>query len=303
MRLFGVLVEPVLSYGCQVWGPDMFGSGLHPDKLLGAPQEAVLFDFLRVISGLPKSAKRLAVLREFGARPLHLHWLALCARFWARVLALPADRLLRKALVADIELFVAGCRDCWSAKFLLVMQQLQVVTATDAFNTLHTVLKQPIDEKTVTVRAQHFFDSVWGALPADPAVAPSSDVVLASYHHWVCGGASPQDASPHMRSPLTRPEKACLCRLRIGSFDLGIHTGRFTRTPRPERICNACTTGEVDDLPHFLLRCPAHATTRVKFPNVYRHHTPHTLLAHTDQRALAQSILEMLAARQAQHTA
>ena len=302
VRLFGVLVEPVLSYGCQVWGPDMFGGSLHPDKWLDAPQEAVQLHFLRFLCGLPKAAKRQAMLREFGARPLHLHWLALCARFWARVLALPADRLLRKALVADIELFVSGCQDCWSAKFLLAMQQLQVVTDAGALSTVQSVLAQPIDEKTVADRARRYFDSIWDTLPADPAHAPSSEVVLATYHHWVCGGARPQDAAPHMRSPLNRSEKACLCRLRIGSFDLGIHTGRFCKTPRPERICKACTTGEVEDLPHFLLRCPAHAVTRAKYADIYKEHATHTLLAHSDQRALAQSLLEMLATRQAQES-
>jgi hypothetical protein len=300
VRLFRVLVEPVLSYGCQVWGPDMFDGGLDLAKLLDADPETVQLDFLRFISGLPKAVARWVLLREFGAHPLHLHWLTLCARFWARTLALPADRLLRKALVADVELFVSGCQDCWSAKFLLVMRQLGVFLDPLALATVHSCLHLQIDEKAVADAADRFFCAMWDGLP-DPATAPSDKVVLATYHRWVCEDAAPSESpSPHLHSYLSRSEKTCLCRLRVGSLDLHVHKGRFSHTPRAQRTCLACDTGEVDDLPHFLLRCPAHARTRETHAGIFRDkHDTNQVLAHTNQRSLARCIIEMLASRQA----
>jgi hypothetical protein len=302
VRLFRVLVEPVLSYGCQVWGPDMFEGGLALSKVLAADSEVVQLDFLRFISGLPKSVSRWVLLREFGARPLHLHWLTLCARFWAHTLDLPEDCLLRKALVADVELFVSGCQDCWAAKFLLVMQQLGVVTDSSAFANAHACLHLRIVERAVADAAERFFTSMWVDLPADPATAPSDSVVFATYHQWVCGGAPlGQPPSPLMQSlVLLRHEKTCLCRLRVGSLDLRIHTNRFSGLARARRTCQVCDTGEVDDLPHFLLRCPVHARTREMHANIFGHpHSTHQVLAHADQRTLARCVLEMLASRQA----
>jgi hypothetical protein len=297
VRLFNVLVEPVLSYGCQVWGPDVLKGSLSLNALLSNPQELVLVDFLRIISGLPKAVKRSVLLREFGARPLYLHWLKLCARFWQRTLALPPSRLLRMALIDNIQLCVSGCQDCWAAKFLLSMQQIGVLAPTTELTSVDTILLLSIDEGSVAAKAESFCNSIWAGLPANPSSAPSNKVVLATYHHWVCGGSDVFGA-PHLHSFLSRAHKTCLARLRVGSLDLNIHTGRFTHTPREERVCRACNTGQVEDLPHFLIHCPAHAAIRAKYQSIFADHgQPQLIIAHSDQYSLARCLAEMLAAR------
>jgi hypothetical protein len=299
VRLFNVLVEPVLSYGCQVWGPDMVGGSLHLNALLDNRQESVQIDFLRIISGLPKAVKRPVLLREFGARPLHLHWLKLCARFWQRTLALPPSRLLRMALIDNIQLCASGCQDCWTAKFLSVMRQIGVLESTAVLTSVDSFSRLPIDEVTVAAKAELFLNSIWAGLPSDPSTALSNKVVLATYHHWVCGGSDLVGA-PHLHSFLTREHKTCLARLRVGSLDLRVHTGRFTGTARHLRVCRACATGQVEDLPHFFIHCPAHAAARIKYESIFadRAH-PHLIFAHPDQRSLACCLSEMLAARPA----
>jgi hypothetical protein len=299
VRLFNVLVEPVLSYGCQVWGPDLLRGVVTPQVLLGGTQEAVQADFLRIISGLPRTVKRAVLLREFGARPLHLHWLALCARFWQRTLALPQSRLLRMALIDNIALFVAGCPDCWAARFLGAMQRLGVFSADTALTSVEAIVRLPITEAAVAAKADALLDSIWADLPTDPSSAPHETVVLASYHQWVCGGR-PSGAAPHLHAFLSRKDKTCLARLRVGSLDLRVHTGRFNNTPRHRRVCRACDTGEVEDLPHFLIRCPAYAAFRARHPSIFGDHSePHDILAHHDQSSLACCLSEMLAARPA----
>jgi hypothetical protein len=297
VRLFNVLVEPVLSYGCQVWGPDMLKGSLNLDAILLNQQESVLTDFLRIISGLPKAVKRWVLLREFGARPLHLHWLTLCARFWQRTLALPPSRLLRMALIDDIALFVSGCHNCWAAKFLSAMQRLCVLDSATALTSVDAILRLPIEEGIVAAKAAILFNSMWTGLAADPSSAPSDQVVLATYQHWVCGD-SDEAGAPHLHSFLKRKHKTCLARLRVGSLDLRVHTGRFMGMPRQERVCRACDTGQVEDLPHFLIHCPAHAAVRLKFASIFGNHTqPHGILAHADQRNLARCLAQMLAVR------
>jgi hypothetical protein len=300
-RLFGVLVEPVLSYGCQVWGPDLFAKGLDHGVTLDNPLEQVQVDFLRIISGVPKAAHRWALLREFGARPLHLHWLRLCARFWQRLLDLPPEQLLHQALLADIALFVAGERNCWSAKFLLAMESLRVFERDPgSFRSVASILALPIDEERVAECAHAHFDAVWCNLPTDLVHASPTEIVPATYHHVVCGGSA-EVGAPHLTTFLARKLKTCLTRLRVGSFDLRVHTGRFVRPKlaRHLRSCPACGTAAVEDLTHFALHCPAHATVRAKYPDLFVPGvTVHALLAHEDQHRLAFCLLEMLAGRQ-----
>ena len=256
-------------------------------------------DFLRIISGLPKAAPRWALLREFGLQFMLMQWIRLCARFWRRVLDLPPEQLLHQALLADIALFLEGEVDCWSAKFLLAMEQLHVFEpGPGLLHSVASVIALPIDEEHVAECAALHFAAVWQDLPSDLAHAPSAKIMLATNHHLIWGGGD-EAGAPHLNAFLSRAQKTCLTRLRVGSLDLHVHTGRFRRTPRELRSCLACGSAAVEDLTHFTLHCPAHASVRSRFSNLF----PPTvsvpsLFGHPDQRRLAACLLEMLASRQ-----
>jgi hypothetical protein len=300
VRLFQVLVEPVLSYGCQVWAPDLFPKYLAPGATLKAAPEGVQLDFLRILSGLPRSVHSWTLLREFACRPLHSHWLALCARFWQRTLELPPTRPLRLALEGDVDLFRGGCDDCWAAKFLQAMAVLGLCprAANMRSMSLRAIALLPLDEAKVVVGVHKYFDALWQGLPVDPATAESSKVMAATYLRWVRGGCT-GDGAPHLHSFLARPLKTCLLRFRMGGRDLHIHTGRYRGLVRAERTCPACSSGEVEDLPHFLLRCPAYTAIRQRHPRIFAQCThPSHFFAHEDQRAIATCLSDMLDKRQ-----
>jgi hypothetical protein len=232
-------------------------------------------------------------------QPLLLHWIQLCARFWRRVLDLPPEQLLHQALLADIALFLEGEVDCWSAKFLLAMENLRVFAPSPGMlHSVASVIALPIDEKHVAECAALHFAAIWQDLPSDLAHAPSDKIVLATNHHLTWGGGD-EVGAPHLTAFLSRAQKTCLTRLRVGSLDLHVHTGRFRRTPRELRSCPACGSAAVEDLAHFTLHCPAHASVRARFSDLF--HPPvsvHSLLDHPNQPRLATCMLEMLASRQ-----
>jgi hypothetical protein len=299
VRLFHVLVEPVLSYGCQVWAPDVFTQfDLDPAKLLHNPQEEVLVDFLRILAGLPKSAKKWVLLREFGTGPLHARWMKLCARFWVKILQMPSDRLLHQALLADIDLYLTGCRDCWTSGFLSALRRINIPIGND-LSSRDAITRLAVEEEEVMARAAEYFADMWKDLP-EPAGAPSEQVVLSTYHHWVAGEEIACGA-PHLKSFLPRSLKTCLTRLRVGTHDLHIHTGRYTNTPREQRTCRVCLQpGVVEDLQHFICDCPTYASVRDKNVDIFVHAaTSAAVLAHPDQYKLAKCLSDMLAVRQA----
>jgi sorting nexin-29 len=128
-RMFDVLVEPVLSYGSQVWGPDMIQDWLLRPGGGWCHADQTHFMFLGITSSASKKCCRQTLLREFHRIPMLYRWLLLTASWWQKLAGMAASRLAYQAWSADISLMLAGCTDCWSYKFLCVLERLDVLSA------------------------------------------------------------------------------------------------------------------------------------------------------------------------------
>jgi hypothetical protein len=124
-RLFDILVEPVLSYGSHVWGPDMFAKWLVPGSSQCSSADAVHFLFLRYCVGVGRHIHKEVLLREFHRLPMPYRWLLLATNWWEKLRAMPENRLARQAWVEDIELMLRGCETCWSYKLLCALSSFQ----------------------------------------------------------------------------------------------------------------------------------------------------------------------------------
>ena len=72
------------------------------------------------------------------------------------------------------------------------------------------------------------------------------------YHHIImeCGEES-RCAGIKMKS-----ERRMILKLRRGTAPVQVEMGRWRGVKREERICKECNSGEVEDVIHWLLRCP-----------------------------------------------
>ena len=61
---------------------------------------------------------------------------------------------------------------------------------------------------------------------------------------------------------LTRGQRSVLAKLRLGILPINIELERYNGTPREERICQICDSGEIEDEKHFLFVCPVYAESR-----------------------------------------
>ena len=80
-------------------------------------------------------------------------------------------------------------------------------------------------------------------------------------YNLVTGSDSPK---AYLLKPLTFMQKRSLAKLRLGTLQLRIETGRYER-PRmavEDRICEHCPLGKVETEAHFLLECPKHLIQR-----------------------------------------
>jgi hypothetical protein len=102
-RLHRALVEPILTYGAEVWSPDLMPS-LH--SALPAPLQAVQNDFMRGLGGLLRAVAALILAAESGLPPLGEAWLRACSELWVLASTPSGSQqpLLEHALRADIAL-------------------------------------------------------------------------------------------------------------------------------------------------------------------------------------------------------
>jgi hypothetical protein len=314
-RLFDVLVEPVLSYGCHVWGPDLCLQHIgDPRSTRNNALEAAHVFFLRHMAGVGNRVHRASLLREFARHPTWLHWVTLAARFWERM-AGKEDGMLHCALQGDISLMLQGCKSCWCFQFLQLMTKLGLVERAvwrpgrgAARPTIDSVLALRFPEAAVKAAAVSLLDSAWHGLPADPRTATSQHVFACTYHAWV---ATPQGGAPHLTQRIPFPLKQTLMRLRLGWHNLAVQSGRMYGQTRSHRHCPLCRRSglhRVEDIMHFLAECPAYAAIRCRYPNIFggpsgvpvvdlSHLSAADICAHLfnrpDQLALARALSEM----------
>ena len=225
----------MLSYGCQVWGPEIFAGKLR--NPLNLPSEKVHTNYLRIMAGVGNGADKVMLMREFGRYPVMWHWVALATRFWIRAIKMGSHKLVCKALRADIELMLAGCKKCWSYYLLQSLTIVGVVQDSDwspsgtSHVTVDSIMALDIQEKVVRESLKQMFDKCWEDVdlvcehPQDPA-CPRNRIIHNSYVAWARG--LHDDAPTYLKAKtLSFRMVQCIAKMRLGWHCLAIHTGRY----------------------------------------------------------------------------
>jgi hypothetical protein len=310
-RMFDQLVEPVLSYGCHVWGPDVFHQHLQLSTILkrnNNPIEAVHIDFLRLVGGLPPSSPLWILFWEFDRVPLHFRWITLCARFWHKVLhstSVDMNVLLRQAMKDNIELALQRAQHCWVFKFLTSMVSIGTISqeALDACNTLEQIIALPITEDSVRSCLGVYWKALGSQIIGDPPkprdAHDGTPITYARYKEWVESGKSPMHLSAFLPTHL----KHNLIRLRSTGFPLLAFSNQLRKgkIPRSQRLCKACVlkgVNCVEDDMHFLIECPAYSIIRSQYATIFHDEaTPASIYNYSNQFLLGKAIKSMLLQR------
>ena len=75
---------------------------------------------------------------------------------------------------------------------------------------------------------------------------------------------------------LPRTHRIQICKLRCSNTKFPVETGRWTNTPRDERICNLCHDGSIADEFHYICICSNEEVKklRLKYIPRYYYHNP-----------------------------
>ena len=229
--LFSSLVQPVLSYGCEIWG-------LESPHILSC-MTSVHNMFMKRSLHVRKSVPDDMVLCELGQVPLRLFWQKMLLNYVARLVDLPSDRLVKKAFT-----HASSVRTPWFQQMfawlhgnqfqgLLAEGTFSVPSAVDTLrdNWLSSVCQSPATKVSFYVDNM-FFDS--------DQMAPYLSVL-----------------------PPTAPLFA-LIKFRLGAHVLRVETDRWLvpKPPRESRLCRHCAMQVVEDEQHFLFDCPFYSIIR-----------------------------------------
>ena len=317
-RMFDVLVEPVLSYGCQVWGPAVFHKHVQTAQreVYMCDAEKVHMHFLRYTTGVGKCCVDV-LLRDMHRQPVLHHWVVLCARQWTKFAEMDPDhsRVARSAWLADIALMRGSdtggrpYKKCWSYRLLSTLQQIGVLQASD-WDTSVDLTQLRIDEAQVKARLAACMHARWARVAnGDPRVAPSAGVAKNTHVSWVYAYSPAADytdrksAPPHMHLCLSTRYLRVLAQLRVGWAHLEVQLGRQRRpkVPRQQRLCRVCGAGEVEDLRHFVFECDAYTGIRARYQLQLESAEPAArmleLFGHHQQSKVARMLYDMKAHR------
>ena len=229
--LFSSLVQPVLSYGCEIWGLE------NPHTL--SCMTSVHNMFMKRSLHVRRSTPDDIVLCELGQVPLNLFWQKMILNYVARLVELPNDRLVKKAFT-----HANAVKTRW---FQLVFSWLhnhnfQSILAEGTFSV----------SSAVDILRDNWLSSVCQSSTRKVSFYVDN-MFFDSDHMASYLGALPPSA------PLF-----ALIKFRLGAHVLRIETDRWLvpTPPRESRICCHCAMQAVEDEQHFLFDCPFYSVIR-----------------------------------------
>jgi len=317
-RMFDVLVEPVLSYGCQVWGPAVFHNRMLSGQrdVFMSDAEKVHMHFLRGLAGVGKCCVDV-LMRDMHRQPVMHHWVVLGARQWSKFVAMGEGqpRVSRSAWLSDIDLMRGAdtngrpYKKCWTYRLLSTLQQLGVLQPSQ-WDQSADLTQLRIDEQQVKARLVACMHTRWaGMVAGDPRVAPSDGIAKLTHASWVypyqpaVDYTDRQAAPQHIQLCLPTRHLRVLAQLRVGWGHLEVELGRRQRprVPRPQRLCRVCGGGVVEDLLHFVFECTAYTSIRSRYQLQLEGTQPSAcmmeLFAHAQQSKMARMLFDMKAHR------
>lgn len=267
-RLFDTLVQPVLNYGCEVWGVEQLSS-VKAVSGNGAAAEMLHYAFLRQSLGLRKSVARAVILRECNRHCMNVAWLKQALGFYNRVMKREATDVTRCAMMED---FTRDDKGSWAVHLKKCMRNIgceedACIMMTGGPVNIPKVVKALCDAQE---------KAAWETMPTTyQSVREVPDSVREGFKLWTYSNlfALEKGKVPGYIECLNDRESiTALARYRMYSHSLGVETGRWgvningkrQTVARSQRLCTMCSLHDRDDELH-ILHCPAYAHFRLMY--------------------------------------
>ena len=292
MRTFNAQVRSILTYGCEVWGPDALVEALDggpagsrrsdSNNLANGLFEATLQDpavqlqiaFMRQAAGASRPSHRL-LFAELSQLPVHYFIFQLMLGFFNRVVEQPGTYCHAALLEEICDALLVPAGNGWGAGFLRFCSALGVDVWSGVPGGLSArgkalwLVSKPLSASMLIGALREKFMEGWshGRLDVMPSSFPSDGkqpgIYMAKYKHWMglpFERSAPVTWLPHVVACMPFEQHRRLMRFRMCCWPLAAN--RAQGLPREQRLCRLCSSGAIEDEQHVLCVCPAYAKLR-----------------------------------------
>ena len=293
MRTFHARVGSILTYGCEVWGPDALVEAMNggpvgsrrrdSNNLANGLFEATLKDpavrlqitFMRQAAGASRPSHRL-LFAELSQLPVHYFIFKLILGFFNRIVEQPGTHCHAALLEELCDALLVPADSGWGAGFLRFCSALGV----DLWSGLPSglserekaswLLSKPLPASILIGALREKLMEGWShaRLDATPCSFPSDGkqpgIHMSKYKHWMglpFERSAPITWLPHVSACMPFERHRRLMRFRMCCWPIAAN--RAQGLPREQRLCRICSSGAIEDEQHVLCVCPAYANLRV----------------------------------------
>lgn len=246
MHLFDHTIKPILLYNSEVWGSynvsfkKLSNNSFNPDEFFKNLQcEKLHLKFSKWVLGVHKKSVNFAVLSELGRFPLHFDILKYLISYWYRLENLDNTfPLLKDAYSCSVSLHENN-KQSWYSMVNKVLEFLNINNCSKNFGIykFKNFLKNKLAE---------IYTKLWYKTKSSLKEGKLCTYFKLKQHFGF----------ENYLSEITKFEyRKSICKLRISAHKLMIEVGRYVKIDRNERYCNKCTSGEIEDEIHFLIKC------------------------------------------------
>ena len=267
LHLFDATVKPILLYGCEVWGSQIF----NPTKLLKKdnmktkeyfqfPFEKLHLRFCKYILRVNSKSTNIAVLSELGRFPLLIEAVISSIRFFMRMGNYDKTSILYDCFLSNLE-SMGENSDCWLKNIKILCENLGLNHLWENYGTKHekrdTKISRTIFEEIYL--KQYNKDLFDNERPSNPEQGNKLRTFRLFKDNYQQEKYLNLIQDINIRKQFTR--------LRISAHNLMIEKGRHRR-PKPlpvdKQICRYCNLGNIEDELHIIIKCNHFSHVRKK---------------------------------------
>ena len=246
LKLFDSLVQPVLLYGCEIWGPHCLNSN---NRVL-----TFVNKFYKTLIGVKQRCSNVGVLCELGRYPIEINIAKAMIKFWFRLISLPTNRLTAHCYWALFN--QNNLHDSWFDAIKTI------INTTGQFHVWNDQVNLVSLQKNIFYRTQNYIiQAVKDVFSQFSYEKMNSESKLSLYKN----NANNQKLSSYLIHMHGRNRRRNFANLRLGTFDIELEKGRHSGVERESRYCKICFTRKLENEEHHLFVCPSFASIRTPF--------------------------------------
>ena len=248
LKLFDVLVKPILLYACEAWGEATTYSLNGASPLFKDSFEKLQLKICKQILGVHRKTMNIPVLAELGRFPLKISIDTHMIKYFIRLNNIPTERLVYKAYKETIKSGIV-VKDKWLSHIKNILDESgQSYIWTDQLNERNRRNPSNHFAKNFSLRLKDIYSqNALSYLNKDDNTNRGKMQFLRQikdtyqFEHYL-----------NIENDLHRKSTT---QLRLSAHKLAIETGRWHNVPRENRFCKHCDMNAIETESHFLFEC------------------------------------------------